>query len=80
MSLFSRNPKKTGKTPVSANQLRNELRESKISSLERERLGIVEEIEQVAKRYAKLTGNKRVRRRLAKVGSASNDWQKSYLL
>ena len=79
MSVFSRRAKEINKTPISINGIRNELRESKISSLERERLGIVEELEQVAKRYAKLTGNKRVRRRRGRVGAAPNDWQKSYL-
>ena len=59
--------------------LREGLREGEIASLEEERLEIVREIEKIMKRYAKISGCRRLSRRTAKVGKAPNDWQKIYL-
>lgn len=59
--------------------LRDGLREDEIARLEEERLEIITEIEKIMKRYAKISGNRRLGRRAAKVGKAPNDWQKRYL-
>jgi len=52
---------------------RQKSREAEIASLEEERESISRELVHLARRYAKLTGDKSVLRGLQKVGSGPND-------
>ena len=70
MGLFTR--KKAGFAPVDT--MRESERDSEIDKLERERLRINTEIEQVLKNYAKESGNRKLRRRRHKMGKSPNDY------
>ena len=70
MGIFGR--KKSPVAPVET--MRESERDSEIDRLERERLRINTEIEQVLKNYAKESGNRRLRRRRYKMGKSPNDY------
>jgi hypothetical protein len=55
------------------------MRREEIARLERKRLEINRQLERMMKRYAKLTGERKIGRRRFKVGYAPNDWR-PYLL
>ncbi len=50
-------------------------REARIEELERAKMSIKCQMEDVMKRYAKLTGLSSLKKRKYKLGSAPNDWQ-----
>lgn len=51
------------------------MRRDEIARLERKRLDINRKLERMMKRYAKLTGERKIGRRRYKVGYAPNDWR-----
>lgn len=51
------------------------MRRDEIARLERKRLEINRKLERMMKRYAKLTGERKIGRRRFKVGYAPNDWR-----
>ena len=51
------------------------MRRDEIARLERKRLEINRKLERMMKRYAKLTGERKIGRRRYKVGYAPNDWR-----
>lgn len=55
------------------------MRREEIARLERKRLEINRQLERMMKRYAKLTGERKIGHRRFKVGYAPNDWR-PYLL
>ena len=69
MGLFK---KKSGIPEVDTMSERE--KDDEIARLERERLRINTEIEQVLKNYAKESGNKALRRRRYKIGRSPNDY------
>ncbi len=52
----------------------DEERQVRIAELEQEREGINDELRELLRRYAKLTGNKTVLRGVRRAGSAPNDY------
>lgn len=51
-------------------------RSARIDEIEQERMELKEEMEQIMKEYAKITGHKALARRRYKLGAAPNDWRK----
>ena len=69
MALFK---KKT--EPEVVDTMREGDKDNEIARLERERLRVNTEIEQVLKNYAKESGNAKLRRRRFKMGKSPNDY------
>ena len=70
MPLFKK--KEEGFAPVES--MSEKERADEIARLERERLRINTEIEQVLKNYARESGNKKLRKRRYKIGKSPNDY------
>lgn len=78
MGLFGNSKKKINVFASAENDLRAGEKLDAISALEQDRLELTRQMEELCRRYAKISGNKKLAKRKFKVGRAPNDWQSEY--
>lgn len=75
MGLFkSKNDKRINAFTATENELRGDAKLGVISALEKDRLEITRELEELARQYAKISGLKKLGKRKKAVGNAENDF------
>ena len=72
MGLFGK--KKVNVFSSNDNDLRGGAKLDAISALEKDRLELTREMEELARKYAKISGHKKLSHRRQSVGKAKNDW------